>query len=105
MLFRSPLLIGGLSTRDFRETSFSLRGTWAKPELSDFKVTREAKRTPDVPWTTPAKPSTGNGRDFTIRIDIPTGKGADSTPGAEDQVKKQILENLMKSIVTTGESN
>jgi translocation and assembly module TamB len=98
-------LIGGLSTRDFRETSFSLRGTWAKPELSDFKVTREAKRTPDVPWTTPAKPSTGNGRDFTIRIDIPTGKGADSTPGAEDQVKKQILENLMKSIVTTGESN
>ena len=59
----------------------------------------------DVPWTTPAKPSTGNGRDFTIRIDIPTGKGADSTPGAEDQVKKQSLENLMKSIVTTGESN
>ena len=97
-------LVGGLSTKDFRETSFSLKGTWAKPEMSDFKVAQPAKRGPDIPWTTSTKGKNGNGREFTIRIDIPTGPGADSTPDAKDQVKKQILENIMKSIVTTGES-
>ena len=97
-------LVGGLSTKDFRETSFSLKGTWDKPLMSDFKVAQPAKRGPDIPWTTSTKGTNGNGREFTIRIDIPTGPGADSTPDAEDQVKKQILENIMKSIVTTGES-
>ena len=72
--------------------------------MSDFKVAQPAKRGPDIPWTTSTKGTNGNGREFTIRIDIPTGPGADSTPDAEDQVKKQILENIMKSIVTTGES-
>lgn len=91
-------LLGGMSVKDFRETSFNLKGTWDSPLLSDLKVTSAA-----APVSIPK--SNGSGKNETqikITVEIPTGEGKDTTSSTEDQVKKQLLENIMKQIIRPG---
>ena len=91
-------LLGGMSVRDFRETSFNLKGTLKDPLLTDLKVT-----SPAAPTVIPK--SGGSGKDETkikITVEIPTGEGKDTSPSTEDQVKKQLLENIMKQIIRPG---
>ena len=91
-------LLGGMSVKDFRETSFNLKGSWDSPVLTDLKVTSAA-----APASVP-KPN-GQGKNETqikITVEIPTGEGKDTTSSTEDQFKKQILENIMKQIIRPG---
>lgn len=91
-------LLGGMSVRDFRETSFNLRGTWDAPLLTDLKVTSAA-----APASIPRPNGSGkNETQIKITVEIPTGEGKDTSTSTEDQVKKQLLENIMKQIIRPG---
>jgi translocation and assembly module TamB len=91
-------LLGGMSVRDFRETSFNLRGTWDAPVLTDLKVT-----SPAAPASIPRPNGSGkNETTIKITVEIPTGEGKDTSASTEDQVKKQLLENIMKQIIRPG---
>jgi len=92
-------LVGGMAVRDFRETSFNLKGTWESPEMLDLKVSSGA-----APLTIPrSNGSTGkNETQIKITVEIPTGSGKDTSASTEEQVKKQLLENIMKSIIKPG---
>ena len=91
-------LLGGMSVRDFRETSFNLRGTWDAPVLTDLKVT-----SPAAPASIPRPNGSGkNETTIKITVEIPTGEGKDTSTSTEDQVKKQLLENIMKQIIRPG---
>jgi translocation and assembly module TamB len=88
-----------MAIRDFRETSFNLKGTWDSPEMLDLKVSRGS-----APLTIPrSNGSTGkNETQIKITVEIPTGSGSDTSASTEEQVKKQLLENIMKSIIKPG---
>lgn len=92
-------LVGGMAVRDFRETSFNLKGTWDAPEMLDLKVSSGS-----APLTIPrANGSSGkNETQIKITVEIPTGSGSDTSASTEEQVKKQLLENIMKSIIKPG---
>ena len=91
-------LLGGMSVRDFRETSFNLKGTWDAPVLTDLKVTA-----PATPASIPRPNGSGkNETQIKITVEIPTGEGKDTSTSTEDQVKKQLLENIMKQIIRPG---
>jgi translocation and assembly module TamB len=91
-------LLGGMSVRDFRETTFNLKGTWDSPMLTDLKVTSAA-----APAAIPRPDGPGrNETQIKIRVEIPTGEGKETGSSTEDQVKKQLLENIMKQIIRPG---
>ncbi|MGD9822213.1 MAG: hypothetical protein AB7U27_11710, partial [Aminobacteriaceae bacterium] len=91
-------LLGGMSVRDFRETSFNIRGTWDSPVLTDLKVTSAA-----APASIPSPNGSGkNETQIKITVEIPTGEGKNTSTSTEDQVKKQLLENIMKQIIRPG---
>jgi translocation and assembly module TamB len=95
-------LLGGMSVKDFRETSFNVKGTWDSPLLTDIKVTS------NTPAASFSRPNGSSGKDETkikITLEIPTGEGKDTSPSTEDQMKKQLLENIMKQIIRPGESS
>lgn len=93
-------LVGGMAVKDFRETSFNLRGSWSSPEMSDLKVS-SGNAPADIPYT-----NGGHGRNvenkIRITVEIPTGTGADNTASPEEQVKKQLIENILKTLIKPG---
>lgn len=91
-------LLGGMSVRDFRETTFNLKGSWETPVLTDMKV-----KSTETPAAIPRSESSDNSETkITISVEIPTGEGKDTGASTEDQVKKQLLENIMKQIIRPG---
>ncbi|MDI9369781.1 MAG: hypothetical protein QM446_02520 [Synergistota bacterium] len=91
-------LIGGMTSRDFRETTFNLRGSWDAPEMTDLKIASE--NTPAViPFSNAGR---DNDNKIRITIEVPTGAGSDTTTSPEEQVKKQLIENILKTIITPG---
>ena len=95
-------LVGGMAVKDFRETSFNLRGSWSSPEMSDLKVSSGSVPV-DIPYS-----NGGHGRNvenkISITVEIPTGRGADNTASPEEQVKKQLIENILKTLIKPGTS-
>ena len=94
-------LLGGYSSRDFQETTFNLKGTWEHPLISDLKVPGKASSVVIPDGSGPVKK---NEPEIKITVEIPTGEGKDTSPGTEEQMKKQILENLMRTIIRPGGS-
>ena len=91
-------LLGGMSVRDFRETTFNLKGSWESPALADLKV-----KSNQMPANIPRSGPGNNGETkIKISVEIPTGEGKDTGTSTEDQVKKQLLENIMKQIIRPG---
>ncbi len=93
-------LLGGMSVRDFRETTFNLKGSWESPALTELKV-----KSNKMPAKIPRSGQSNNGETkIKISVEIPTGEGKDTGASTEDQVKKQLLENIMKQIIRPGET-
>ncbi len=93
-------LVGGISNNDFRELTFNLKGTWQDPALSDLLVMNQQK---PISFPRPTSP----GRDeqkITVTLEFPVGEGANTTKSTEDQVKQQILQNILRQIVPSGTS-
>ncbi len=90
-------IVGGMTLRDFRETSFNIKGTWDSPELLDLKVSQGS-----APLVLPPSNPGRNETRIKITVEIPTGSGKDTSTSPEDQVRKQLLEQIMKSIIRPG---
>lgn len=93
-------LVGGIAGRDFRETTFNLKGTWDSPEMTDLKVSSAGAPPAILPSSNGARAREDNV--IKITIEIPTGEGKSTLAAPEEQVKKQLLEQLMKSIIKPG---
>ena len=68
--------------------------------MSDLKVS-SGNAPADIPYT-----NGGHGRNvenkIRITVEIPTGTGADNTASPEEQVKKQLIENILKTLIKPG---
>jgi len=82
-------IIPGSSTGDFREVTFDIAGTFDSPKLMSLQVQR--KPTEQQP--------TGTTEDKQqLKLDIPVGSGTESGDSTGNQLKKQILQQIFKSI-------
>ena len=98
--FLSGLLGGYYSVRDFREASFTLEGTWDNLKMYDLKVSQPVQKSPiptDSSFTREKRDDEID--DITIKLSFPTGEGKDSSLSPGEQVKKQLMENLLKQII------
>ncbi len=98
-------LVGGYSVRDFRETSFTLAGTWNDMKMYDLKVSQPIQSTP-IPFDSTFSDEKEKEKvdDIKIKLSFPTGEGKDNSLSPGEQVKKQLMENLLKQIIKPGES-
>lgn len=94
-------LVGGISNNDFRELTFNLKGTWKDPVLSDLLVMNQRK---PVSFPRPTSPGR-NEQKITVTLEFPVGEGSNTTKSTEDQVKQQILKNILRQIVPSGSSD
>jgi|GEM_PF-6967707 len=90
-------IVGGYSAKDFREISLHVGGGWDSPVISDLKIGEKG----GLGGLGTGLPTNGKGGETKIRIqiDIPTGEGGGEETDAGDQVKQQILENLLKQVI------
>lgn len=93
-------LVGGISNREFRETSFNLKGSWKSPVLTDLLVAKQQK---PVSFPRPTRPGREEQK-ITVTLEFPVGSGENTTTGTEDQLKQQILDNILRQIVPSGSS-
>ncbi|WP_198469998.1 AsmA-like C-terminal region-containing protein [Acetomicrobium sp. S15 = DSM 107314] len=86
-------LLGGImpgsSTGDFREVSFDIAGTFDSPKLMSLQVQRKP---------TEQQPTGTTDDKQQLKLDIPVGSGTESGNSTGDQLKKQILQQIFKSI-------
>jgi hypothetical protein len=82
-------MIPGSSTGDFREVTFDVAGTLDSPKLMSLQVQRKP---------TDEQPAETTEDEQQLKLDIPVGSGAESDDSTGDQLKKQILQQIFKSI-------
>lgn len=82
-------MIPGSSTGDFREVTFDVAGTLDSPKLMSLQVQRKP---------TDEQPAETIEDEQQLKLDIPVGSGAESDDSTGDQLKKQILQQIFKSI-------
>ncbi len=87
--------IGGYSSQEFREIRLHLGGNWESPVISKLRISEKQS----VGGGLDELPSSNGEPKIRIKIDIPTGEGGGSEVEAGDQVKQQIMENLLKQVV------
>ncbi len=103
--FLSGLVGGYSSIRDFREASFTLSGTWNNIKMYDLKVSQPAYSTSISSPSPLDEKRTEDEDEIKIKLSFPTGEGKDSSLTPGEQVKKQIMENLLKQIIKPGEED
>lgn len=91
-------LIGGYSSREFREIRLHLGGRWDSPVISKLRIS-EKGGAGSGGMTESELPSLGGEPRIMIKIDIPTGRGAGAGPEAADQVKQQLMQQLLEQVV------
>ncbi len=99
-------LLGGVTGRDFREVSFSLAGDWQAPVLKDVKVQQPPARATPIPQTAADPRDRGDQKQFSFRLEFPTGEGSDKG-GSEmgSQITQQILDQILLQILGVDEEN
>ncbi len=89
-------IFGGLSRNDFREISFSLKGTMEEPKLENLSIAAKQKAFMMNPLE---KDSGEKTPDFQISLSFPVGKGRKTS----DDLSEQILEQVIKQVIPLGE--
>lgn len=87
-------IIGGYSSQEFREISLHLGGSFDSPVISKLKISERG-----IGIGGDGLPSSPGEPKIRIKIDIPTGEGGGQEVEAGDQVKKQLMEGLLKQVV------
>ncbi|MDI3532673.1 MAG: hypothetical protein PWR28_1018 [Synergistaceae bacterium] len=82
-------ILPGSSTGDFREVTFDIAGTFDSPKLMSLQIQRKP---------TDEQPAETTEDEQQLKLDIPVGSGAESGGSTGDQLKKQILQQIFKSI-------
>jgi len=89
-------IFGGLSRNDFREISFSLKGTMEEPKLEDLSIAAKQKAF----MINPLEKDNGEKTpDFQLSLSFPVGKGRKTS----DDLSEQILEQVIKQVIPLGE--
>lgn len=99
-------LLGGVTGRDFREISFALAGDWEAPVLKDVKVHQAPARATPIPEGARDPKDRGDGKQFSFRLEFPTGEGAekaDSEMGS--QITQQILDQILLQLLGDDEDS
>lgn len=89
-------IFGGLSKSDFREISFSLKGTMEEPELANLSIATKQKAF----LLNPQDREKGDrGPDFKFTFSFPTGEGKKTSDDISGQLTDQIFEQAIKQIL------
>nr|WP_321501563.1 AsmA-like C-terminal region-containing protein [uncultured Dethiosulfovibrio sp.] len=88
-------IIGGYSSQEFRDISLHVGGSVESPVISKLKISDKQ----GLGIGAGGMPSSPGEPKIRIKIDIPTGEGGGHDVDAGDQVKKQLMEGLLKQVV------
>jgi translocation and assembly module TamB len=93
-------IFGGLAKSDFREISFSLKGTMEKPEMANLSI---APKQGAFLLNPQDKDKGEKGRDFQLSFSFPTGEGKKTSDDISGQFKDQIFEQAIKQLIPLGD--
>ncbi len=92
-------VVGGLGRQDFRDTSFRIGGTWGNPSFSSFRIAPAPGSVQPAPQAGGVGQTTQNDSQHRITITIPTGEGHEKPDDTGDQIKQQVIEQLLRNII------
>lgn len=92
-------VVGGLGRQDFRDTSFRIGGTWGTPSFSSFRIAPAPGAAQPAPQAGGVGQSMQKDTQHRITITIPTGEGPAKTEDTGDQIKQQVIEQLLRNIL------
>ncbi len=90
-------IFGSFNKTDFREISFSLKGTMEEPELADLSIATKQKAF----FLDPQGKGKGDS-DFQLSFSFPTGEGKKNSDDVSEQFKEQLLEQAIKQVLPLG---
>ncbi len=88
-------IVGGYSSQEFREISLHVGGSFDAPVISKLKISEKQ----GLGIGGDGLPSSPGEPRIRIKIDIPTGEGGSQEAEPGDQIKKQLMEELLKQVV------
>ncbi len=92
-------IFGRLAKSDFREISFSLKGTMEKPEMANLSI---APKQGAFLLNPQDKDKGDRKQDFQLSFSFPTGEGKKTSDDVSGQLKDQIFEQAIKQIIPLG---
>jgi hypothetical protein len=89
----------GFTERDFQDVTFQLKGSWQELQLLDLKIDKSLEGfLPPKILSETGEQGKENQKKIQFNITIPTGHGASDEEDAEDQFKKQLIDNLFNQM-------
>jgi hypothetical protein len=89
----------GYTERDFQDVTFQLKGSWQELQLLNLKIDKSLENYLPInklnPENTQMKESQ---KKIQFNITIPTGPGGDDETDAQDQFKKQLIDNIFNQM-------
>ncbi|HQQ09993.1 MAG TPA: AsmA-like C-terminal region-containing protein [Synergistales bacterium] len=94
---------GGLGRQDFRDTSFRIGGTWSNPSFHSFRIAPAQGAAWQLPESGGVGQTQQNGTQHKLTISIPTGEGAGPPTDTGEDIKRQVIEQLLRNILPDNE--
>ena len=89
----------GITERDFQEVSFQLKGSWKELQLLNLKIDKSLEGVLPLNNLNKLDERKDQERKFQLNLRFPTGSGgAADSQDAQDQFKKQLLDNLLNQV-------
>jgi hypothetical protein len=85
----------GITDRDFQDVSFQLRGSWDELQLLNLKIDKPLEGYLPIRTSDSLPTHREDNRKIKFNIKIPTGPGGEDEENAQDQFKRQLLDNLL----------
>ncbi|MCF7935626.1 MAG: translocation/assembly module TamB domain-containing protein [Synergistales bacterium] len=95
-------VLGTVSKRDYRMITFAIGGTRDKPKLREFQIEEGQTLLPGLSqYLSDAADDQDGKQGFQLKLTIPTGPKTESAdvPGTEEQMKEQLLNNLLQQLL------
>ncbi len=89
----------GITERDFQEVSFQLKGSWKELQLLNLRIDKSLEGVLPLNNLNKLDERKDQERKFQLNLRFPTGSGgAADSQDAQDQFKKQLLDNLLNQV-------
>jgi hypothetical protein len=87
----------GYTERDFQDVTFQLRGSWQELRLLNLTIDKSLEEY--LPLRDDAATQRRESeKKIQFNLRIPTGPGGDDETDAQDQFKKQLIDNLLNQL-------
>lgn len=96
-------VVGGLGRQDFRDTNFRIGGTWSNPSFHSFRIAPAQGAVQPLPESDGVGQTQQNGTQHKVTISIPTGEGSGTPPDTGEDIKRQVIEQLLRNILPGNE--